>query len=80
MVRAVVNDALGEVTFRKDPVFGFDVPTSAPGVDERLLSPRDCWADKDEYDRTYAMIAEKFKANFAQFRNLVKPEVAQAGP
>jgi ATP-dependent phosphoenolpyruvate carboxykinase len=49
-------------------------------VDERLLSPRDCWADKDDYDRTYAAIAEKFKANFGQFRNLVKPEVAQAGP
>ena len=25
-------------------------------------------------------IAEKFKASFGQFRNLVKPEVAQAGP
>jgi phosphoenolpyruvate carboxykinase (ATP) len=80
MVRAVLNDGMGGVTFRKDPVFGFEVPTTAPGVDERLLSPRDCWADKDDYDRTYAAIAEKFKANFGQFRNLVKPEVAQAGP
>ncbi|MEO8539319.1 MAG: phosphoenolpyruvate carboxykinase (ATP) [bacterium] len=80
MVRAILNDGFSEVTFRVDPVFGFEVPTTAPGVDEHLLSPRDCWADKAEYDRTYEMIADKFRANFAQFRNLVKPEVAKAGP
>jgi phosphoenolpyruvate carboxykinase (ATP) len=80
MVRAVLNDSLGEVTFRTDPVFGFEVPTTAPGVDERLLTPRDCWADPSAYDATCEMIAEKFRTNFQQFRNLVKPEVAQAGP
>jgi phosphoenolpyruvate carboxykinase (ATP) len=80
MVHAVLNDSLGEVTFRTDPVFGFEVPTTAPGVDEKLLDPRTCWEDQDEYDRTQAMIAEKFQANFEQFRNLVRPEVANAGP
>jgi phosphoenolpyruvate carboxykinase (ATP) len=80
MVHAVLNDSLGEVTFRTDPVFGFEVPTTAPGVDEKLLDPRTCWEDQDEYDRTQAMIAEKFQANFEQFRNLVRPEVAKAGP
>jgi len=80
MVHAVLNDSLGEVTFRKDPVFGFEVPTTAPGVDERLLDPRSCWSDAAEYDETYAMIAGKFRANFQQFRNLVRPEVANAGP
>ena len=80
MVRAVLNDALGQVTFRKDPIFGFEVPTTAPGVDEKLLDPRSCWANPTEYDETYEMIAKKFQANFQQFRNLVRPEVAQAGP
>ena len=80
IVRAILNDCLGEVTFHKDPVFGFEVPTSVPGVNGQLLTPRDCWPDPAEYDKTYQAIAEKFKANFAQFRNLVRPEVAQAGP
>ncbi len=80
MVRAILNDRLGEVTFRKDPVFGFEVPTSVPGVNSSLLEPRECWADKDAYDKTYAIIADKFRANFGQFGNLVKPEVANAGP
>ncbi|MFN0095816.1 MAG: phosphoenolpyruvate carboxykinase (ATP), partial [Dehalococcoidia bacterium] len=64
MVRAVLNDAMGGVTFRKDPVFGFEVPTSAPGVNDKLLNPRACWADAKEYDETHGMIAAKFKANF----------------
>ena len=80
MVRAVLNDNLGGVSFRKDPVFGFDVPTSAPGVNTKLLNPRECWADGADFDATYAMIAAKFKANFDQFRPLVRPEVAKAGP
>jgi ATP-dependent phosphoenolpyruvate carboxykinase len=49
-------------------------------VDGRLLHPREMWDDRAEYDRVYAGLAEKFKANFGQFRNLVRPEVAQAGP
>ena len=80
MVHAVLNDSLGDVTFRKDPIFDFEVPTTAPGVDERLLDPRSCWNNEQEYDETYAMIADKFRANFAQFANLVRPEIAKAGP
>ncbi len=80
MVRAVLNDGLRGVEFRRDPLFGFDVPVTAPGVDSRLLTPREMWSDAEEYDRVYAGLAEKFRANFAQFRGLVRPEVAQAGP
>lgn len=80
MVRAVLNDGLRGVEFRRDPLFGFHVPVTAPGVDSRLLHPREVWSDPEEYDRVYAGLAEKFKANFAQFRSLVRPEVAAAGP
>ena len=80
MVRAVLNNSLNGVTFRKDPVFGFEVPTVVPGVDTRLLNPRDVWADPAEYDRVYTGLAEKFRASFEQFRPLVRPEVASAGP
>ncbi|MCZ2108953.1 MAG: phosphoenolpyruvate carboxykinase (ATP) [Dehalococcoidia bacterium] len=80
MVRAITNDMLRGVSFRKDPIFGFDVPVACPGVDPGLLNPRDMWANKDDYDAAQAALADKFKASFEQFRNLVAPEVAQAGP
>lgn len=80
MVRAILNDACDGVTFRKDPVFGFEVPVRCAGVDESLLDPRETWQDKVGYDRQIADLAARFRANFEQFRDLVRPEVAAAGP
>ncbi len=80
MVRAILNDGMVDVSFRKDPVMGFDVPTACPGVEPSLLDPRAQWADKEAYDRSYTALGEKFAKNFGQFRDMVTPEVAVAGP
>ncbi len=80
MVRAILSDSLDGVGFRKDEVFGFDVPITCPGVDDRLLTPRDTWNDPEAYDRQVADLAAQFRKNFDQFRPLVTPEVAAAGP
>lgn len=80
MVRAILNDGFTAASFRRDPVFGFEVPLACPGVDPSLLSPRELWADRAAYDRAYSDLAAKFRANFQQFRPLVSPAVAVAGP
>ncbi|MCC7364486.1 MAG: phosphoenolpyruvate carboxykinase (ATP) [Dehalococcoidia bacterium] len=80
MVRAILNDGFGGTTFRKDAVMGFEVPETCPGVDGKLLTPRELWADTSAYDAAYANLAAQFRANFEQFRPLVKPAVAVAGP
>jgi len=80
IVRAVLNDALLGGRFRKDPVFGFDVPLACPGVDNGLLDPRSQWADKAEYDATYQRLAEQFRANFEQFKPLADEDTINAGP
>ena len=80
MVRAILNDACEDSTFRKDPIFGFEVPNTCAGVDAKLLSPRELWADKDAYDAEYAALGARFKQSFEQFRPLVSSAVAVAGP
>jgi phosphoenolpyruvate carboxykinase (ATP) len=80
MVRAILNNSFEGVTFRKDPVFGFEVPNAVPGVEPKLLTPREMWEDQDAYDAKYAELAKKFRENFEQFRPLVSHEVAAAGP
>ena len=45
LLGAVLSGELADVEFRTDPVFGFEVPVTAPGVDESLLDPRSTWAD-----------------------------------
>ena len=80
MVRAILNDAFDGATFRKDRTFGFDVPVTCPGIDQSLLVPRDTWADGEAYDRQLSELATGFRKNFDQFRGMVSPEVAAAGP
>jgi phosphoenolpyruvate carboxykinase (ATP) len=82
--RALVHDALrGELDncpMRKDPFFGFDVPSACSGVPSHILDPRQTWDDPEAYDRQAAALVQKFKDNFAQFAAVVSPEVAAAGP
>jgi phosphoenolpyruvate carboxykinase (ATP) len=84
VTRALLNAALsGDLknqTMRVDPVFGFKVPVQLPGIDAKLMMPRDTWADPRAYDAAAANLAEMFAKNFAKFEAYVDAEVLRAGP
>jgi phosphoenolpyruvate carboxykinase (ATP) len=80
LLRAALEEGLRSVQYRTDPVFGFEVPVSVPGVDDSLLDPRSTWADPDAYDRKARELARMFRDNFEQFAEAAGPEVAAAGP
>ena len=79
MVRATISGALDNVETITDPVFGLRIPTSCPDVPSNLLIPRNTWANKDDFDRTVADLAGRFKKNFQQF-TLPSDDVRNAGP
>jgi phosphoenolpyruvate carboxykinase (ATP) len=82
--RALLNAALqGDLKnqpMRTDPVFGFLVPLSLPGVDSKILTPRETWADKAAYDKQAAALVEMFQKNFSKFDDHVDADVRTAGP
>ncbi|MEO1283085.1 MAG: phosphoenolpyruvate carboxykinase (ATP), partial [Pseudomonadota bacterium] len=82
--RALLNAALsGELksqSMRVDPVFGFEVPTELTGVETKILTPRDTWADQAEYDATAAKLSSMFVNNFTIFADHVDADVLAAGP
>jgi phosphoenolpyruvate carboxykinase (ATP) len=80
MLRSALSGALDNGKFRKDRVFGFEVPVAVPEVPESVLSPRDTWADPVAYDAQARKLATMFKENFEQYRADVPPAVAAAGP
>jgi phosphoenolpyruvate carboxykinase (ATP) len=45
------------------------VPTELPGVDPKILDPRDTYATAAEWNSKAAMLAEKFINNFKKFEN-----------
>jgi len=80
MVRAALAGALDGATFRKDPVFGFEVPTAVPDVPAGILDPRATWKDPAAYDAQARKLAKMFRDNFATFAAGVDAAVAAAGP
>jgi phosphoenolpyruvate carboxykinase (ATP) len=68
LLRAALSGELAGVEYRTDPVFGFEVPVSVPGVESSLLNPRLTWADPQSYDEKARELAEMFRENFSSFQ------------
>jgi len=80
--RAIIT-AIVEGTVQNQPTeilpgFNIVIPKTLPGVDTKLLDPRNTWTNLKEYETTAKILAQKFKENFAKFA--VAPEIAAAGP
>ena len=67
MLSAALDGTLSNGAFRVDANFGFEVPTSVPGVADILLHPRRTWEDKEAYDAQAAKLVSMFAYNFEQY-------------
>ncbi|MCR8726509.1 phosphoenolpyruvate carboxykinase [Frigidibacter sp. ROC022] len=75
LLAAALDGSLAEGDFRKDPNFGFEVPTSLKGVPDELLDPRGTWADPEAYDRQAAKLVDMFASNFAQYEAHIDDDI-----
>ena len=80
LLNAALDGSLNNAEFRTDPNFGFEVPVSVPGVDAKILNPRDTWTDKAAYDAQAKKLVGMFIDNFAQFADHVDEGVRQSAP
>jgi phosphoenolpyruvate carboxykinase (ATP) len=80
LLNAALSGELKDVEYYTDPVFGFQVPKSCPGVPADVLYPAEAWPSKDEYDNKYHQLAARFVDNFKKFAAACPPEVRAAGP
>ncbi len=78
LLTAALDGSLSKVEFRKDENFGFEVPVTAPGVAEVLLSPRRTWDDSAKYDTQATKLVKMFADNFAQYLPYIQDDVKAA--
>ena len=80
LLNAALDGSLNNAEFRKDPNFGFEFPIAVPGVDSKILDPREAWSDKAAYDATAQKLVQAFIDNFEQFEQHVDAGVREAAP
>jgi phosphoenolpyruvate carboxykinase (ATP) len=80
LLSAALDGSLGKADFRRDPYFGFAVPTSVPGVEPHILYPVKTWADKAAFAETARKLVHMFAENFQRFENHVDADVKAAAP
>jgi phosphoenolpyruvate carboxykinase (ATP) len=80
LLSAALDGSLANVEMRTDPRFGFQVPVEVPGIDPKILDPRETWPDGQAYDRQARELVDMFVKNFTKFEAHVDADVKAAAP
>ena len=81
IIDAILNGAIKSAPTKKIPYFNFEVPTELPGVDTKILDPRDTYADASEWDAKAKDLAARFNKNFKKYEtNEAGKALVAAGP
>ena len=81
IIDAILDGSIDKAPTKVIPYFDFVVPTELPGVDPKILDPRDTYADAAQWDEKAKDLAGRFIKNFAKFTgNEAGKKLVAAGP
>ena len=81
IIDAILDGSIDKAPTKTIPYFDFVVPTELPGVDPKILDPRDTYADAAELTKKAEDLAARFIKNFAKFTgNEAGKALVAAGP
>lgn len=81
IIDAILDGSIDKAPTKEIPYFRFAVPIELPGVDSKILDPRDTYADASEWDAKARDLSERFIKNFTKFTgNEAGKALVEAGP
>ena len=81
IIDAILSGAILSAPTKKIPLFGLEVPTALPGVDPKILDPRDTYADASAWEEKAKDLAGRFIKNFKKYEtNEDGKKLVDAGP
>ena len=81
IIDAILDGSIDKAPTKKIPYFDFEVPTELPGVDPKILDPRDTYGCACEWDEKAKDLAGRFIKNFSKFTgNEAGKKLVAAGP
>ncbi len=81
IIDAILSGDILKAPTKTIPYFGLEVPTALPGVDSKVLDPRDTYADVSVWEEKARDLAGRFIKNFAKYEgNEAGKALVAAGP
>jgi len=81
IIDAILDGSILKANTKKIPHFDFEVPTELPGVDAKILDPRDTYANKEDWEVKAKDLASRFVKNFHKYEtNDAGKALVAAGP
>ncbi len=81
MLNAALDGQLTGVEYFTDPVFGFQVPKSCPGIPDGVMNPASSWSSQEAYMKKYRALASRFIDNFKKFEGQpLIDDLVKSGP
>ncbi len=81
IIDAILDGSILKSDTKMIPYFNFEVPTSLPGVDPKILDPRDTYADPTQWEEKAKDLAGRFIKNFVKYTtNEAGKALVAAGP
>ena len=81
IIDAILDGSINNAPTKKIPYFDFEVPTQLPGVDPKILDPRDTYTDPSIWEGKAQDLASRFIKNFVKYEtNDAGKALVKAGP
>ncbi len=80
LLNAALSGSLVNVPYKKDPIFGLEMPTQCEGVPSDILDPVNTWPSREEYFQKYDALAARFIENFKLMLSECPDHILEAGP
>ena len=81
IIDSILDGSIDQAETTTAPVFNLSIPTALPGVDAKVLDPRNSYADAGEWLNKAQNLASLFIDNFVQYTDTDKGKsLVEAGP
>ncbi len=81
IIDAILDGSINTAPTKTIPYFSFEVPTELPGVDPKILDPRDTYAEAAQWEEKAKDLAARFIKNFNKYTtNEAGKALVAAGP
>ncbi|MBO5667160.1 MAG: phosphoenolpyruvate carboxykinase (ATP), partial [Firmicutes bacterium] len=81
IIDAILDGSIESAETKVVPLFNLAVPTALPGIDQKILDPRDTYAEASEWEVKAQDLAGRFVKNFVKYTgNEAGKALVAAGP